>query len=584
MANMTMPSVGDNSEPLSEEESTAPRVAATPSPNLLAFAMHVQARWPSAEKAWATLNSTHDAKVTQSEWRSNTKMHRYSGDTVGVFEELCNGNGTLGYSEFLRLFTLGSEPKVVPFNAKRQDVRLGARRGSYGAEKVVALQGPKGELQDLSLDSLKTYIVGVYHSKAEHDARCKLLGEPTETMDQHLRIFIQRRYCSRPAQGSLVDRPGVDAYECRLRRAVTRWRHADCDVEVFGKILANLLSENFPAIQNGLRASAEKRMLKYVLVRHASLPQASVDAIWRERQRLGVPLSECQRAAKCIFSAEDRDKVCNLIIAAATKPPPPQGDHNKELIRENLVRYRAFMQILLRWQLELTERSTKAFVMIFKVFDAAEEGSLSHASLLEFANRLAYGDPVTRSLSGAFEAMGETLARTNEALHGYRRATFSECLDIFADILALLRANRSRWRWERVNGRLNGLQARIESRRSSQRETILLGHQLAERFARSGANIGTEMPVQARQPHPVRSLAGEDLLRWVLNEVSSEEEEPAAEETTSLADTCWKRFSLHVLERYEDGIKAAAWQTLLNGLKDPAVMRSRDTDNSYHSL
>lgn len=309
---------------------------------------------------------------------------------------------------------------------------------SHGCHATSALNGAQVSAsrpgKDLSLRQLRHIMNSLYESKAQHDVRCNELKEPNETMEQHLYGFLSRRYGVRSV---------VQEWAQALFRAINRWSPQECDVAVFGKILQNTLAESFSAVQDTLRASVAMLLKKHVQMKNAHRPQSELDAIWRGRLSRGVPYVECEQVVKYMYNERDSDAVLHRVRKAVA-----EWAENPKAESES-VRYRDLVQILLRFQMELTEGFLADFVKTFADVDSDEDGIVNQQELAELVNRLVIDINLNQdsSLNQASSTLNEARLQVSAAIRPYSRATFSECVDIFTGMIsarwALLRDTRS---------------------------------------------------------------------------------------------------------------------------------------------
>jgi len=307
---------------------------------------------------------------------------------------------------------------------------------SHGCHATSALNGAQVSAsrpgKDLSLRQLRHVMNSLYESKAQHDVRCNELKEPNETLEQHLYGFLSRRYGVRSV---------VQEWAQAIFRAINRWGPQECDVAVFGKILQNQLAESFSAVQDTLRASVAMLLKKYVHVRNPQRPQAEMDALWRARVQRGIPYAECERVVRYMYNERDSEAVLHRVKKAVAEwSQNPQAEPDS-------VRYRDLVQILLRFQMELTEGFLADFVKTFADADQDEDGIVNQPELQEIVNRLLV-DINYNTDGAATSSLNEARLQVIAAIRDYQRATFSECVDIFTGMVsarwAILKDTRQR--------------------------------------------------------------------------------------------------------------------------------------------
>uniref|UniRef100_A0A7S4V0U3 EF-hand domain-containing protein n=1 Tax=Alexandrium monilatum TaxID=311494 RepID=A0A7S4V0U3_9DINO len=270
--------------------------------------------------------------------------------------------------------------------------------------------------KELTLRQLRTIISMVYASKAQHDERCIEMREPRETMEQHLYSFLGKRY----GHKSLVEE-----WARAIFRAIEREAPRECDIAVFGKILQNKLAENFAPVQDTLCKTVVKLLRESLQQRHPQRIAADIDAMCRAWTRTGVPLAECEKAVRYMYDDVDSERVLQRLREMPRQAQPQEG---AEPADTDLLRYRAFVQTLVGFQMQLTEEFLADFVELFAEVDTDDDGIVNGPQLLELIRRLGSRDGLG---AAAAEALDEARAAAESAVRGRQSATFSECVELF---------------------------------------------------------------------------------------------------------------------------------------------------------
>lgn len=277
--------------------------------------------------------------------------------------------------------------------------------------------------KDLSLKQLKLVMEALYESKAFHDKRCTELKQPTETMQQHFSVFLLKRYGVKSI---------AQEWEKTIFRAITRWGQQDCDVAVLGKILQNSLAESFRKIQESLRSSVLTLLKKELQTQNKIQKQAEVDALWREKSQKGVPVAECETVVAHLYNEHDSAVVLHRVRRAAAEwAEQPKAEPNS-------VRYRDLVQILLRFQMDLTEGFFSDFARTFEEVDQDEDGIVSQVEMDDLLNKLLVDiNLISDNASvAARNTLNEAKLELQTVIQTCRRATFSECADMFTGVVS----------------------------------------------------------------------------------------------------------------------------------------------------
>merc|ERR1711879_143179 len=100
-----------------------------------------------------------------------------------------------------------------------------------------------------------------------------------------------------------------------------------------------------------LRATVQMLLRSNLQQRHAQRPQSEIDALWRVRSRCGVPLTECEDVVRYMYN--DRD--CAVVLSRLHTMADMATATDNAAQEPDMIRYRDFLQILLTFQMQLTE-------------------------------------------------------------------------------------------------------------------------------------------------------------------------------------------------------------------------------------
>jgi len=281
--------------------------------------------------------------------------------------------------------------------------------------------------KELTLRQLRDVISKVYASKANHDKRCAEMQEPRETMEQHLYSFLGKRHGVKTA---------VEDWARAIFRAIERHAPHECDVAIFGKILQNNLAESFATVQNALCKSVN-HLLRECL--QETLPQLSpveIDATARRWMQTGVPLLESENIVRHMYNEIDSARALQQLRELPLFPSVQKGDGSHNL---QLVRHGDLIKTLISFQMQITEEVLGEFVGFFREVDIDDDGIVSSCQLDELLDRMGS----LGGLSGPPElqaALQEARVTAEQATGRFKSATFSECVDLFHELIHTRRA------------------------------------------------------------------------------------------------------------------------------------------------
>merc|ERR1712187_955198 len=103
----------------------------------------------------------------------------------------------------------------------------------------------------------------------------------------------------------------------------------------------------------------------------------------------------------------------------------------------NSVRNKDLVQVILRFQMDLTEGFFSDFGKTFREVDAVEDGIVSQSEMQDLLNKLLVDiNLISDSASVATKStLNESKLEVQNAILITQRATFSECADMFAGVI-----------------------------------------------------------------------------------------------------------------------------------------------------
>jgi hypothetical protein len=349
------------------------------------------------------------------------------GPGAGVFTNAAKTNGTEaspGIGSFddyadssLQDSTANNSPLVA------NSVRALGQTKHYGSIHQSRASSDKAykPAKELSLRQLRDIMTSVYASKLQDDARRTDLQEPLITMEQFLYSFLGKRYGLKSV---------VHEWSTAIFRTIQKYAQKEMDVMVFGKILQNKLSESFASVQDTLRATVQMLLRNNIQLRHPGRNQPELDEMWRQLMK-AVPRMECDEVVRYMYN--DRD--CVIVLERLAKECQ---DGNGE---SDYISYKAFIHILLSFQMNLTEGFLTDFVAISRQVDTTGHGTLNPAQLEELVRNLARQD-LPEGLPEAHREIQEIESEILARIRQVRSATFSESVDLCTPLISA--------RWELV--------------------------------------------------------------------------------------------------------------------------------------
>jgi hypothetical protein len=305
-------------------------------------------------------------------------------------------------------------------------VRSNKQYGSIQQSKASSEKAHK-PTKELSLRQLRDIMTSVYSAKLQDDARRADLEEPLVTMETFLYSFLGKRYGLKSV---------VHEWSTAIFRTIQKYAQSEMDVMVFGKILQNKLAESFASVQDTVRATVQMLLKKNIEQRHPSRCKPELDELWRSLLK-AVPRQECVEVVRYMYNERDCEIVLERLEQASHLAKAESQDGSSEL---ECIPYKAFLRILLSFQMNLTEGFLTDFQKFFREIDQTGHGTLNPIQLEELVQRLATEDlQDSRGNPGEEEARQHVVEVQNEVLAQIRQvrsATFSESVDLCTPLIS----------------------------------------------------------------------------------------------------------------------------------------------------
>lgn len=272
----------------------------------------------------------------------------------------------------------------------------------------------------ITLPQLQALVQSVVHSKEEYDNKRQFTGDPSETMEQHLHTYLNKRYNEYKV---------VREWVHEIILAIKKYGDQDCEIAVFGKILSNRLSESFTSVQETLKSSVHKLLHGFVAHKNCHRSPAEIDAVMKARLARGVPFSEAESVVKYMYNEQDSSVVLRKVKAAVAR-----WSSNSRAEPDSL-RYRDLVQILKRFQADLTESFLEDFIGAFKDIDLDADGVIQNAEMKNLTQSMMMGFDSDIHAADA-TALSDAATQVMLIIEERERATYSECVDIFTDLIS----------------------------------------------------------------------------------------------------------------------------------------------------
>lgn len=278
--------------------------------------------------------------------------------------------------------------------------------------------------KDLSLMQLMNFIASIYQSKAGCDSKAN--PDHIQPMEMFFYAYLAQHYGMH----------AVKEWAEIVFNAIKKFCDKEVRVAAFGKILQNRLAEDFPRTIETLSKTLQDSFREKI---EETNPGESAEALWQAaqqgRDRFGLPLSACGDIILHLYNADDGQEVMRRLQQECKK----YVDDTSNALPPDCIGLRGFCQAVCIFQMNLTENFLSDFISMFNaVNEEVQEGSssagtLESGQLTELVRRLSH-------VQGLAHAQSASLleARERATAHALRvrRATFSQCVNIFSDLIS----------------------------------------------------------------------------------------------------------------------------------------------------
>jgi hypothetical protein len=282
----------------------------------------------------------------------------------------------------------------------------------------------------VALSNLKGTIRALYLSKQEHDKQALPGGQP-ETMQSHLLRYLGERYRGQESR----DRAAA------VVSAVQKYASKDIEVAIFGKILQNKLPEQPFIHVDVIQEHVEEKLGEFLRQDPQYRDLIPRQGAMKDLRRCGVPLELCMDIAQDMYDQQDYELVMRRLGQVVPSVAEARAQGNGKFP----VPFKGFLQSLQLVWVHRRECQLRRFAGAFGELDQDGDGILSGGEVQDLAARLA---DVQRSAPDCDEELQEAeeaiIAELQAAcgellpeLRGCTGATFSQCVEMFRDVISL---------------------------------------------------------------------------------------------------------------------------------------------------
>ncbi len=230
---------------------------------------------PSSTAPSTTLDldlSFDDLKLTTGSAPAGARVGGAGGGDRAALERALQASATKPGAKKTPRWAIDSGTPAAEAAARRGVGRGG--EGQFGPPTAIVRrrqrtgnQSDVAEPKRWSLKQLKDVIEDVCDAKAANDARAAKHKQPRETMHQHLYTFLNHKFGVKSI---------IAEWATSIVAAADKFADVDCEVAVFGRVLHNLVDEEFRNEQKVIVATVRELLRSYL---RSQRPHANDDEI-----------------------------------------------------------------------------------------------------------------------------------------------------------------------------------------------------------------------------------------------------------------------------------------------------------------
>jgi len=272
--------------------------------------------------------------------------------------------------------------------------------------------------KELVLRQLRQIVTEVYESKLDLDLKCRQAKEPLLSFEAHFYHYLARRYGSKEV---------VQEWATVIYKAIQKYAPRDNDIAVFGRILQNKLAESFPTTQCNLKQTVCQQLRQQIEDEGPRRQAAEINALWEERMKADITLHDSNGIVSNMYNDTDCSEAMRWL--------QQHLDHTG-CVETGCIRFRDLTQVLLSFQMHLTEAFLADFTRIYHQVDAhSPTGVMTNIQLQELIQRLCDIDMDGSEDSDTIH-LSTSRAAALRKVQKMRSANFSECVDLFSNLIS----------------------------------------------------------------------------------------------------------------------------------------------------
>jgi len=276
-----------------------------------------------------------------------------------------------------------------------------------------------------TLKQVKDLIFDIYLQKVKYDDKCAENGQPIETMEEYMYIYLNRVYGLK----TLIIEEARGFIE-----GVKKYSSIDSDVALFDKILKHECDEDFRLVFSDIKKAMGNILREHFKIKYKLKAETEINEMVSNTQKGEIAETYWMMIITQMYNKEDCTKLEEFIRAKMNESEGCTRLSSRKMTREEVIqskvkrtgniRYSDFQKVVLDFQLATHEDYLRNFNDLFKGIDKERNGILNERQFRELLNRM------------RLVVSEEDVQRFLQIVDPYnnQRITYSECLSLLSSV------------------------------------------------------------------------------------------------------------------------------------------------------
>ena len=165
---------------------------------------------------------------------------------------------------------------------------------------------------------------------------------------------------------------------------------------MFGKILRNEVDEEFRNVQSELKATVHNLLKMHIKSQYPFKSANEISELYNEKLTHEISFEECEDIVRYLYNKADAEKILQTIEVVVRLNKPPEEHHprryqsqkREQLQSKKKIKFSAFLQTVLDFQLKNHEKLLKPLIQVFRVKDRDSDGIIDEDEFISIIEEL----------------------------------------------------------------------------------------------------------------------------------------------------------------------------------------------------